>query len=146
MNRLVALVGLFLFAFICGLVSVSFGESRGQAREISWIPTKVSNRLGQEKAKTYLANSKRWQIVDELRTEKNVTDSFSESYRLVAVVGTGQTYALLESINNEGGLAVSKVLVGDQLPNEWVVSEINTAAIVATRKEESQRVELFPSK
>lgn len=94
-----------------------------------------------------LATSKRWELEQLQQQEVISFGNFEDDYRLIAVIANQVAYALLETRRTAGDEAVVLIRVeaGDPLPNSWVVSEIQTAAVVAKREDVTQRVELFPS-
>lgn len=145
MPRFAIFTLLFLVSFVAGLVSVSFNDSQEHSRESSWEPTTAPVRADKTETLVWFSGSSRWQIVAEQDDKAPRTDSFSDGYQLIAVVVSQTPYALLAprfSTDSEFSDLI-KVSIGDGLPNDWVVSDIQSATVVATREDESQSVELF---
>lgn len=150
MNKYLVVAGMTGFVFLLGFLRVSSVEDVKVSNESSWVGTELRERPSQEELLKEIGASSRWEIiVPEIQEEKELGANFSLDYRLVGIVDNeDDTYALLamsgpgESTRN----GVTKVVVGDKLPSDWVVTEIQNAMVVAIREDESQRVELFPSK
>lgn len=147
MNRYFLLCGLVFLGFVSGVVRVSSFEHETVTGQEAWSGTRIPDRAWQEEALTKLVASSRWEIVSQRQEGEDLGGAFSREYRLIGIVDNDEAYALLETSleSKEGPPTIKKVLAGDQLPNNWVVSEIQNAAVVAKRKDDSQRVELFPS-
>lgn len=144
MNRWITLSSLLVVSAIAGVITTSLGDQSEAKRSLSWQPTAIPDNSLESRALEVLAGSTRWEFVDESGPQNQHTGEFAGRYRLVAIVAGDRSYAVLEANDFETPEPVSRVSVGDELPNSWVVTEIEKAAVVATREGESQRVELFP--
>jgi len=144
MNRWITLSVLLVVSGFAGIITTSLGQQPEAKRGLLWQPTSIPDNSLESRAMELLAGSTRWELVGESGPENQHAGEFAGRYRLVAVVEGDRSYAVLEADGVETTEPVSRVSVGDELPNSWVVTEIEKAAVVATREGESQRVELFP--
>lgn len=148
MNRSAVLFSIFLSVGIAGFVTSSIGEQENSQQNMHWEPSKLPDRSLEVNAVALLQDSSRWEVVDQSIQRSQKTGDFSKDYRLVAITLKGvEAHVHLQEVFSENDVpnSVSRVAVGDQLPNGWVITEIEPAAVVAKRENEVQRVELFES-
>lgn len=148
MHRFLLLSGLVLLVFILGVFRVSTVEDPNVSSDSAWLGTELRENSSFEDALRKLSASARWEVIAPGQQQESFGENFSQDYRLVGIVDSEQyVYALLAvdvaaDDNSEG---IRKVVVGDRLPSDWVVTEIQNATVVAAKEEETQSVELFPS-
>ena len=146
MNRVLLIGCGAVIAFVVGFFSVSAADSGAGRSNDSWIDSQSMVSERRPEALVVLEEAGRWQIELETQSDQNKSGRFDSDYRVIALVDTGNAYALLQKTNGSEIQAATmiKVFVGDRLDDGWRISQIEDAAVTAEREDESQRVELFP--
>lgn len=146
MNRWSLIAALVAGFFVLGLLSTWTTNSFSAVANDDWSELTLPDREWRTGAMEKLVARGRWEIDAPEPVEERVgpTGEFSRDYRLVGIVNSDEPIALLQALHSRERInEVLRVTVGDVLDNDWAILEITDVAVVAKRKEEIQRVELF---
>lgn len=140
------LLGLLCVAFfMLGLLTTWTSGSSTVLAKDDWQELGIPDKSWRQGAIERMVASGRWEIdaPEPIEEPSGPTGEFSKDYSLVGIVSSVKPYALLQARHGNPINEVLRVEVGDVLDNDWAILEITDVAVVAKRKEETQRVELF---
>ncbi len=142
MKRVAILGGLLLAALLAGYLLTNVDVPEFSKGDDSWEATIVTFSDYNESELQRIAGNGRWDVLLETSEPEGPTGEFNQDFKLVAIVNSQTVYALLQE-QLDDTKKVNKVMAGDLLTGDWMVTEILETAVIATRDEEIQRVELF---
>lgn len=145
MNRPKVVGAIFSVSLAVGIVSTISWRDEVVQNQGEWTDLQWSGQRETTDEIDRLVASGRWAIEldSKVEEESGPSGEFGKDYVLVAIVESEGSYALLRPKHSKVIGEVVRVNVGDRLKDEWKIHQITDVAVVATKQEETQSVELF---